>query len=226
MNETKFLLWLDEWKVFVNPVLSFCAALIGLYFASKLTERREAKKEKIQSDKETRYLAILVTAHLDKVVKSCMSVMLDDGNVNERSGSLSFATSPPVFDPLAIDADWRVLPTDLMQKVLELPYNIERIEERLVGIWENDFGDCQDCIDARQYDYAVLGLATASLMRSLREDAGIPFPELKVGEWSRDEFISDKIQKIEDQRKKFQERLNDSIRPEFIPAPPTLDPIS
>jgi hypothetical protein len=204
-------LWMEYAKVFVTPVVSFFAAILGLWLASRLTEIREGKKEKVRIEKEAIYIAILLTAHLDKVVTSCLQVAYDDGTRDGRPAgddgeTHQTTTSPPVFDPLQIESDWRVLPTYLMQSILELPHKIERLNNRHTGIAENDCPpDYGEYFQARQYDFAQLGLETAKLMVDLRMHAGIPLEEPE-GDWTRDHWFTEKIKTIGNARREEDER--------------------
>jgi hypothetical protein len=209
MDKSCVTFWLEIAKIIVMPILSFVAALYGLHFASKLTEKRDRNKENERIDKEVRYIAIMVTAHLDKVVKSCVSIALDGGTYDNPQNVRETQTNRPVFDPLKIDADWRVLPTGLQQKILELPYKLERTDESVEGAYENDYPlDYNDFFDTRRYNYSVLGLETSELMFELREYAGMPLVAIKEGEWSRQQIMTDMINAIDERRKKHQSLWN------------------
>jgi len=207
-------LWAEYAKAFVVPVLSFFAGIIGLWLASWLTEKRDNKKEKARIEKEVIYIAILLTAHLEKVIQSCLQVAYDDGTMEGRPAGQDgiyhqVTTSTPVFDPLQIDVDWRALPTELMQGILELPDKIDRLNRRHESIYEFEFEpEHAEFFDARQYDFAQLGVETTKLMFDLRKYARIPLKEPVEGEWSRDQMFNDQIKKIEDKRHAYQERLN------------------
>jgi hypothetical protein len=205
-------LWMEYAKVFVTPVVSFFAAILGLWLASRLTEIREGKKEKIRIEKEAIYIAILLTAHLDKVVTSCLNVTYDDGTIEGRPAgddgqTYQSTTSAPVFESLKIECDWRVLPTELMQGVLELSHKIERLNNKHAEIaaaeGPPDYGDY---FLSRQYDFAKLGLETAKLMSDLRIHAGIPFAELKEGEWTRNDCFTEKIEDVKKTQREYDER--------------------
>lgn len=205
-------LWMEYAKVFATPIVSFFAAILGLWIASRLTEAREGKKDKIRIDKEAIYIAILLTAHLDKVVTSCLQVAYDDGTSEGRPAgndgqTYRPTTSTPVFNPLQIESDWRVLPTELMQGILELPDKIERLNNRHEGIAEAEGPpDYAEYFQARQYDFAQLGLETSKLMSDLRTHAGIPFKEPNEGDWTRDHWFTEKIKTIDNARREENER--------------------
>ena len=206
-------LWLEYVKVIGTPIVSCFAAIVGLRIASQLTEERDNKKEKARTEKESVYIAILLTAHLEKVIQSCLLVAFDDGTEEGRpagDGVYYYAvTMPsPVFDPLAIEGYWRALPVELMQGILELPDKIDRLSRRHQSIYANDDPpDYAEFFEARQYDYATLGLDTTKLMFDLRKHAGIPLKEGGEGEWSRDQMFHDKIKKIDENRRAYEERI-------------------
>jgi hypothetical protein len=206
-------LWMEYAKVFFTPILSLIAALVGLYIASKLTEMRDAKKEKVRIEKESIYIAILLTAHLDKVVTSCIHVAFDDGTceghpAGEDGQRYQTKTSTPKFDPLEIESDWRVLPTKLMQGILELPHTIERLNEKLsaIGEYESPY-EYGEYFQTRQYDYAQLGIETGNLMSDLREHAGIPM-SLDYERWSRNGLFVEKIKQIAELRRQHAAQLS------------------
>lgn len=213
-------------KVFVTPVLSLVAAIAGVLYASRLTERREEKKEMVRVAKESIYIAILLTAHLDKVVTSCLQVAFDNGTSNqdgrpagEDRETYQATTSTPVFNPLEIETDWRVLPTELMQGVLELPHKIERLNNRHDSIAKYEGPpDYGDYFEMRQYDYARLGLETAKLMADLRKHAGIPLRKIEEGEWSRNDLFVEKIKHVDEQRRINAERQAARAHRETITA--------
>lgn len=199
-------LWMEYAKVFFTAFLSFIAAIVGVLYASRLTEKREGKIEKVRVDKEAIYIAILIKAHLDRVVASRLQVAFDDGTsegypAGKDRETYQVTTSTPVFDPLAIESDWRVLPTELMQGILELPHRIDRLNNSHDSHAEYegppDFGDY---FQIRQYDYALLGIDTTKLMFDLRKHAGLPLIEPREGEWSRGDMFLQKIKQIDEKR--------------------------
>lgn len=205
-------LWMEYAKVFATPVVSFFAAILGLWVASKLTEAREAKKEKLRVEKESIYIAILLTAHLERVVSSCLQVAFDDGTsegypAGKDRETYEATTSTPAFDPLEIEADWRILPKALMQGILELPHKIEQLNNRHEAIAENEAPwDRLESFQARMYDFAKLGIDTTTLMIDLRKYAGIPLKEFTDGEWSRSEMFIQKIKQIDTLRLEHSKR--------------------
>jgi hypothetical protein len=205
-------LWLEYVKVIGTPIVSLIAAIVGLRIASQLTEERDNKKEHRRIEKESVYIAILLTAHLEKLIQSCLMVAYDDGTEENQpaggDGLHQVTVSTPVFEPLQIDADWRSLPVELMQGILELPDKIDRLNRCHYSIYAEDFPpDFADFFEARQYDYAQLGLETTKLMFDLRGYAGIPLKAPKANVWSRDQMFNDKIKKIEENRQAYQERV-------------------
>ena len=74
--------------------------------------------------------------------------------------------------------------------------------------------------DTRQYDYAVLGLVTDAIMFELRKHAGIPFEEIKEGEWSRQQIMNDTIKAIDEKRQQEHSRWKaGSFPPPYVAAP-------
>lgn len=213
MEQVQLPLWVEYVRALGTPVVSFLAAIAGLWLASWLTELREGRKEKIRIDKEAIYIAILVTAHLERVVSSCLQIAYDDGMVEGHPsgphGTYLPTAATPVFDPLQIETDWRLLPNKLMQTVLELPHKIERLKNNHAGIADLDFApDYTDYFRTRQYDFAKLGLDTVKLMSDLRVHAGIPFEDpieeedLTPGHWFREKIKKIETVRIEDGKRR------------------------
>lgn len=99
-----------------------------------------------------------------------------------------------------------------MQGILELPHKIERLNNGHAGIAEAEGPpDYGDYFQARQYDFAQLGLETIKLMSDLRMHAGIPFKELKEDEVTRDHWFTEKIKTIDDARRESEQRRKERI---------------
>lgn len=200
-----------DWN-FLPSLISAASGLGGVWLGGRLTYKREASRENERNKKEASYLAILVTAHLDRFVNGCLQVSFDDGTSDGQpagnDGVYHMATvAVPSFDPLALSVDWKVLPASLMYSILNLPYQIEVLNNKIAGVSEFDNPpDFAETFCARQYGFAVLGLEVSELTRQLSLHAGLPIHTLVEGEWNRDDFLKRKIDEIDNERATYEAR--------------------
>ena len=197
----------------VSAIISAAAGITGVLLGNSFVAFKELLVDWRKRRKDTAYLAILVVSHLDRFANGCLYVALDEGTEYGQPAGDNHeehvpTTSPPEFQPLDIDVDWRVLPRELMYGILQLPDKRERIQSRLVGIAEfsDDYPDHTEYFWARQRDYAALGLEASELARKLRRHVGMPFEESKVNEWNRDEQLRDVIKRVDDARAAYEQR--------------------
>ena len=132
-------------------------------------------------------------------------------NRQARTGATKRLSSPPQFNPLEIDVEWKVLPKDLMYDILQIPSKREHITSRLAGIAEHsDPYDPGDYFWSRQRDYAELGLHTLAVAKRLRKPAGLPIDEVPSGEWNRADSLQEVIDDIDQKRAAYEKRLAES----------------
>jgi hypothetical protein len=202
----------EEWS-WVNSAISASAGLGGVWLGGWLTSRREARLQRDRLQREAHYLAALVVAHLDRFADGCLPVACDDGTTEGRPAGDDGQThqtivSPPTFEPLELEVDWKVLPPALMADILQLPFRVEQLEHNLEGIWQFDAApDYSDFFWARQERYAELGLEVSGLAQRLRSFAGLPVLANEPGEWNRDQGLKEQRDKIRAERQRYEERL-------------------
>lgn len=182
-----------EWSL-VQSAITAVAGLGGVWLGGRLTWEREEKRERARELKEATYLAILVVAHLERFADSCLTVAFDDGTEEGRpAGSLGCwepTVTPPIFDPLSFDVNWKALPSDLMYDILGMPYRIEQLEHDIAKVYEDDGPpDYTEYFWERRRGWAVLGLEFSELARRLRSHAGLPPLSERPGFWSRDKQL-------------------------------------
>lgn len=166
-------------------IISAVSGLVGVSLGSFLTWQREASRESDRIKKELNHLAILVVAHLDRFVDGCVHVAFDDGTSEGMA-----TTSTPTFDPFELKVDWKVLPAQLMYGILNLPYQTEKLANRVSAVYEvDDPPDYSQTFWSRQHGFAVLGLEVSELARKLREHAGLPIDKPIEGKWNRDDAL-------------------------------------
>lgn len=167
-----------EWGM-LQSAISASAGLLGVWLGGRLTWQRESKRESERNLKEANYLAILVVAHLERLATSCLYVANDNGLDEEGApagshGCNETTTDYPIFDPLEINVNWKALPLPLMYDILGLTYRIEQLNREIASEWVDDPPEYTEFFWARQYGYAVLGLAVSEMAQRLREHASLP----------------------------------------------------
>lgn len=204
-----------EWN-FVPSIISAVSGLGGVWLGGYLTWRRESNRESTRAAKEAIYLAILVIAHLERFANECLQVAFDDGTTEGRPAGGDYhaeTVENPTFNPLTFDVDWKVLPSDLMYGILNLPYQNEQLANRLGSMRYDDPPDYTDYFWERQTCFAELGLEVSALCTKLRLHANLPIEVPKIGEWNRDDSLRDMIGRIEAKKKAWQERISNLPRP-------------
>lgn len=193
-------------------IVAAISALAGAFLGSWLTGRRESRKEAARTKIEAGYLAVIVVAHLDRFADGCVAVAYDDGTCEGRPAGRNdemhaATTTPPVFTPLELDVDWRVLPVDLMYSILNLPNKVEQLSHFLSDPGFYDPPDHSSFFWARQAGYAELGLEASAVARRLRLHAKISVGDYAPGGYRRDEALREAKQRIENKRAAHEAKL-------------------
>ena len=179
-------------------------ALLGAGFGAVLTLLREWFLEHRTAKKDRIYLAILVSTQLDRFVMGCAEVADDDGlwhGQPDKDGNHVAQTTPPIFEPLSLKVEWKSLPVKLMYRVLDFPFAIEQVEARLEKIGDNsDPPEYVDWFDERQFAYAKLGDAAATLADELR--ATVNLPGRPADEWRSRQHVLKRLEEINSRRRR------------------------
>ncbi|MDN7851319.1 hypothetical protein [Burkholderia seminalis] len=198
----------------VSAIISATAGISGVLLGNSFVAVKEWLTNRAKRQKETAYLAIIVVSHLDRFANGCLHVALDDGTEYGRPAGrneeeYTATTTPPEFQPLDIDVEWKVLPQDLMYAILRLPDQKERVQNTLASIAEynDDYPDHTEYFWTRRHAYADLGLQTSELANRLRRHAGMPLELSKPDEWSRDEELRNVVKLIDDKRDAHMRRI-------------------
>ena len=184
-------------------VVSALSGLAGVGLGGWLAYVREGAREREQRTQATSYLAILVVAHLDQFASQCAAVAYDDGTSEGRPAGKDSqyhqtTVDEPEFDPLALNVDWKALPTSLMYEVLNLPQLQIQLKQYLTGVGQyDDPPEYADYFRARQLEYARLGLRAGKLASQLRQHAGLPPYKLEVGTWDMAAELAARVEDLE-----------------------------
>jgi len=188
----------------VSAIISAAAGISGVLLGNSFVLIKEWLVKRKTVNQATTYLGIIVVSHLDRFATECFDVCLDDGTLQGRPASQDGECQPtsavPVFRPLELDVDWRLLPKDLMYSVLRIPDQQDQIHGKLRAIQEFDFDppDHPEYFWVRRRGYAVLGLQASDIAKQLRLHAGLPADELKPGEWDRDKNMRDVVDHLDE----------------------------
>jgi hypothetical protein len=193
-------------------IISATSGLVGVGLGGFITNRRENLREHFRINTESSYLAILVLAHLDRFVNGCLDVAFDDGTSEGQPAGMDgqchqTTACAPLFDPLALNVDWKVLPPKLMYDILKLPYRAEQLENYLADEGFFDPPDYTDFFWTRRHGYAVLGLEVSAVASHLREYANLPLEAPIEGKLDRDEQLREQRDKIDNERAEYQDRI-------------------
>jgi hypothetical protein len=192
----------------ISAISGFLAVLVGTAVIPSIRSyfsRRQA----------ARYLAIRVVCTLDKYVDDCAMVATDWGRENQEGASEPQVSAPPV-PSYPNDLDWHSIDYSLMYKILSLP----TIAEKVLGIVSNASEhayppDYREYFEARNFQYATLGLKAFEVTVKLREKYRIP--DQDPTEWDPVSCLREEIQDIKNLQEKRRSRFN-----ELLSATPPL----
>ena len=194
-----------DWN-FVTPLASGIFGLAGVWLGGRIVNQREEDREKARLKAETSYAAILIIAHLDRLITQCVELAFDDGTTEGRPAGSDYATyeftvQSPDFDPLKLDVDWKSLPPDLLYPILNLPYQIEVLDYNVSDVWQNDDPpEHAETFWTRQIGYASLGLEISNVAKRLRRHAALPAVESTDATLDRETRLLAKRTELEDER--------------------------
>ncbi|WP_199153566.1 hypothetical protein [Chromobacterium sp. ASV23] len=119
--------------------------------------------------------AILLRAHLDRLVNECVSAAFDDGYVwrpPDREPELT--TNFPKFDPFSLDVSWGLLSAGLVSEIFALQHELARLEETIAA-YSWDLADYEELsIPIRQYGCARIGMRANAAKMKLEKEARLP----------------------------------------------------
>lgn len=192
----------------VSAIISAAAGISGVLLGNLFVLIKEWWVKRSTVSRNTAYLGIIVVSHLERFASQCYEVCVDDGTRRGQpagqNGECEATTTLPVFSPLEIDVDWKLLPRALMYSILRLPDLHDKVRGRLDGIdkFTYDPPDHPEYFWVRRREHAVLGLQASGLAQKLRLHAGLPPEETLQGEWSRDKSMGDVIADLDELERK------------------------
>lgn len=193
------------------------AGLIGVVVGSSLTLIKDLMLQGKKDRRDLVLLAIQVAAQLEQFAADCTLVAEDDGE-EDQHGEMQPSVEKPKFDVKAHDVEWKVVPPDLLLKILDLPYQAGLADGAISAAADFSFPpDNWEYFEERQYQYAGLGLTAARLAAELRGAAKIQ--GRPKGTWDPVAAMKEKQAEIETRRKN---RENSNMHVFDLPSPPTV----
>lgn len=191
----------------VSAIISAVAGISGVLLGNSFVLIKEWWVKRKSVNQATTYLGIIVVSHLDRFATECFDVCIDDGTWHGQPAGQdghSQATTPPIFRPLELDVDWRLLPKDLMYSILRIPDQQDQLHGKLRGIQDFNYDppDHPEYFWTRRRGYAVLGLHVSDIVKKLRSYAGLPVGEPLPDEWDRDKNMSEVIAHLDELERK------------------------
>ncbi|MBA6224732.1 hypothetical protein H4J51_03370 [Colwellia sp. MB02u-18] len=169
--------------IILGGILGFVLSIIKDYFFAN-------KKQKT----ERYYLAIIVSASLERFISKCLSVVCDDGDYDDR-GCLQTRIATPHFEPMDLDVSWQSLEKELLYEILTLPEKINDANSHISAEAEYAASppDYEEFFDTRKLKYSVLGVIACSIVGKLQASAKLPKPEST--EWSPEKVFNEQKEK-------------------------------
>jgi membrane protein implicated in regulation of membrane protease activity len=177
-------------------IIQVAGSLGGVFAGAYLVNRRERESKKEKKSVEALYLAVTVSAVLDKFVADCADVAADDGTyrgeldyTHDNQGVRTAQEKAPELDYAGLDVAWVSLPAKLLDAVHALPRKLRSGRRYLAYVHDNDGGPYDDYFAARQLKYAELGVAADEVTQELRKSVGLApagDPDSTTSTWLRE----------------------------------------
>ncbi len=138
----------------------------------------------------------------------------------DKHERLQIQTTPPTFELENLKVEWKALPAELMNEIIEIPFHTYIANKSIDNDSEYsgppDYGHS---FENRQYRYADLGIDAYVLAKRLRAFAGLP--ARKPLDWNPVEFMEDAKHSIEKERREreaYFEKQNELLPPGPTPS--------
>ena len=192
--------------------------LIGVVVGALLATAKDWWFEYRRRRKNLEYLSILVVSIFDHFVAGCIEVCRDDGLAHgsrDEHGCKAPQVDTPKLELLAIDVDWKSLPSSLMYEILNFPTLVDNANSYIYSIVEFVAGppDYEEFFEDRAEQYSELGLRAMEISTKLRKLCKLPDPVENEEGWSRKKWLkkykSEAIESIERRKRSNLEVLID-----------------
>ena len=201
--------------------------LVGVLVGSFIIVLNDIWTSHREIRKDGSYAAIRLISILETYADRCIDVVQDDGTFQGRPAGRHSAgdeyceaqedTPAPLQYPE--DIEWRSLDEPLMHRILALPNKARQTNRYIHESTEYSSPPYfEDYFDARQEGYARLGAEALNIISDLRKrfrvsvNSGIHM----ASDWDPAEFLSKKIQKIDQERAQLEKRRSEAKKEKAI----------
>ena len=195
--------------------------LLGVITGSLLATAKEWFFEHRKSEKDAKYLAILVSGELQRFRTACGEVVQEyyqrDHDPEYGFHASAIGTSPE-FKPESIDVNWKSIPPRITDQIFFIPTEIETVHRYvgfMIGVGNSDQRDCDEELAFR---FAGLGVKAIALANDLRKTVGLPAD--KFSRKDEDDWLAEQIRDIEairSKRARVQSELTNSLNKQTEP---------
>lgn len=178
------------WMQTAPSLIAAVAGISGVMLGSWSTARREAKRDLKSETVDRAYLSTHLSIALEKFVDGCNAVANDDGcdeyGQPASSDGRYLPTCPyPVFNPTEIDGNWKSLSSDILDRVLLIPYQTDQSISMVRSYsFDEDPPYYEGHFLSRRYYFSKLGLDVVLLIDDLRSRANLPKMKRDENEFS------------------------------------------
>ncbi|WP_318465704.1 hypothetical protein [Photobacterium leiognathi] len=159
----------------MNIIENLIVAILGGLAAFLLNFVKDKKTEQTSKTVSIHYLAIIITASLERFITDSMSVVYDNGRC-DKDGYRYTTVSTPTFSPLEYDVEWKALNHELLYDIFIFSQLITDVDNNIAAVYEYSSmpPDFESFYDARIAHYAALGLIAIDLVERLRKVGNLP----------------------------------------------------
>jgi hypothetical protein len=198
--------------------------LLGVITGSLLATAKEWFFEHRKSEKDAKYLAILVSRELQRFRTACGEVVQEYnerayyGHNPEYDTYASAIGTSPEFKPESIDVNWKSIPPRITDQIFFIPTEIETVHRYvgfMIGVGNSDQRDCDEELAFR---FAGLGVKAIALANELRKTVGLPADKFSTKDG--DDWLAEQVRDIEvirSKRARVQNELTNSLNKQTEP---------
>ena len=202
--------------------------LLGVITGSLLATVKEWFFEHRKSQKDAKYLAILVSRELQRFRTACEEVVQD---YNERAyhdhdpeyDTYSSAIGEcPEFKPESIDVNWKSIPPRITDQIFFIPTEIEAAYGYVGFMFQVGNSDTSDCDEELAFRFAGLGVKAIALAHKLRKTVDLPAD--KFTRKDEDDWLAKQIRDIDvirSKRAQAQSELTNNLNKQTEPHQPS-----
>lgn len=173
----------------LGAVIGIAGILMGLLIGAFPFWLRGARRQREESDLDSRNLAMQAVLSLDDFVGACYAAAHDNPEFNPAdTGEFAFHTDDPVLTfPKGVD--WRSLKPELADELMWMPNRVRNVSDGLESL-DISPPDFDDFFERRQEGFASLGLRALDLIDRLCAAYELTAPQRPSYYRPRDGFVA------------------------------------